>query len=364
MKILLVDDSKSARYALRLQLQRYGMAVETEDAAETALERVRDTPPDAIFMDHTMPGMNGFEALDILKSTPATKHIPVVMCTSNEDSEFIAQARKKGAVDILSKSTAPEKLEALLERLQVAVTAPAPAAAVAESGPAYQPALPEADGTVPTQEQLAEGVLARVRPLLDQHAKTLAADLVARTDERLDMRVRTAIGPIVDELSDRLSAELFAKTDEKLISRLGEEADRLQKNFIKAQSEQAQLTTNRLINEILPQVVRQQLEHEQQNIAHMVQDLIDGSLDSLVEEPAFIRRVLGNFEAAATTSAEQIVKRQAQAIAESVASERAGEVADRLMQTSRPDQGPMYLLAGAAALVGVASSAVVFFLLS
>ena len=45
MKILLVDDSKSARYALRLQLQRHGVEVETADSAESALEILKGTCP-------------------------------------------------------------------------------------------------------------------------------------------------------------------------------------------------------------------------------------------------------------------------------------------------------------------------------
>jgi CheY-like chemotaxis protein len=121
MKILLVDDSKSARYALRLQLQRHGAVVETADSAEVALERIVANPPDAVFMDHTMPGMNGVEALEILKSAPDTASIPVVICTANEDAVFVDQARSKGAFEILSKAAAPEKLGDLLQRMDGAI---------------------------------------------------------------------------------------------------------------------------------------------------------------------------------------------------------------------------------------------------
>ena len=260
MKILLVDDSKSARYALRLQLQRHGIAVETEDAAESALERIRETPPHAVFMDHTMPGMNGFEALDILKATPATMHIPVVMCTSNEDPQFLAQAKQKGALDILSKSTAPEKLGSILDRVQLAVATPA---LVAEAAPADRPT-----------------------------AATPEATSGSLTEKGLDKRIRTLIEPLMDELARRLTADLIAKKEQELVSRLEEEAERLQKRLIKAQNERAQ------------------------------------------------------------------------EIAETIASERTRVVADRLLRSSRPDSGPMYLLAAGAAFVGVASAAVVFFLLN
>lgn len=336
MNILLVDDSKSARYALRLQLQRYGIEVQTDDAAESALERVRRNPPDAIFMDHTMPGMNGFEALEILKAAPATKHIPVIMCTSSRDPEFIAQAKKKGALDILSKSAAAEKIASLLERLQHAIAEPALA-------PAW------ADGSVP-------GVNTTPEP------QAVAAG--ALTEEQLDKRIRALIAPHIDTLSEHLASDLIARTDEKLVSRMSEEANRLQKHFIKAQSEQAQLTTTRLINEVLPQIVRQQLEEEKRNIAQMAQNLIDASLDALLDEPSFPRRMLDSTEANVNTSSDQLAKRQVEEIAESVATERACEVAERLTRSVVRSTAPMYLLAAGASLIGVGSAAVVFFLLS
>lgn len=331
MKILLVDDSKSARYALRLELQRYGFAVETADTAEAALEHVRKTPPDAVFMDHTMPGMNGFEALDILKATPATRHIPVVMCTSNEDPEFFAQAKQKGALDILSKSMASEKLGSLLDRLQLATAAPA---------------------------QLAE-----VAPARRAASERPQATADSASEKGLDERIRTLIEPFMDELAQRLTADLSATTDRQLSSRLAEEAEQQQKRFSEAQSEHAQPTMNRLVKELLPGVVRQQLEDERQNIAHMVQGLIDTSLDNLGEESGFIRRIVDTVETTATKNAEQYLRRQAGEIAETVASERAGAITDRLLRFSRPASGTIYLLVAGAALVGVISATVVFLLL-
>ena len=182
LKILLVDDSKSARYTLRLQLQQHGMKVETSDAAETALERVRESTPDAIFMDYKMPGMSGFEALDILKASPATAHIPVIMYTSREDPEFLAQAKRKGALDVLPKAAAPEKLGQLLDRLGHVGTSAAGVAVVAGA------ASPQAAESLPG-DRLEERVRTLLEPLMDDRLEALSGNLMTRIDEQLADRL-------------------------------------------------------------------------------------------------------------------------------------------------------------------------------
>ena len=97
MKILLVDDSKSARYALRLQLQRCGAEVETAASAEAAFELLRGNLPDAILMDHMMPGLNGFQATRAITKDEETKHIPVIMCTTSAISSSTPDRRSAAA---------------------------------------------------------------------------------------------------------------------------------------------------------------------------------------------------------------------------------------------------------------------------
>jgi CheY-like chemotaxis protein len=149
MKILLVDDSKSARYALRLQLQKQGAEVEMAESAEAAFEKLKGELPDAILMDHMMPGLNGFEALEVIREDPRTAAIPVIMCTSHEEPEFVATAQKKGVFGILPKSAAPELLPEMMARLQTelsaAVSTPAPTPApapAAEKNAAPPPVAP------------------------------------------------------------------------------------------------------------------------------------------------------------------------------------------------------------------------------
>jgi len=122
---LLVDDSKSARFALRKLLERNGLRVDIAENAEQALGYLNDNRPDVIFMDHLMPGMDGFEAVKILKNQPDTASIPVVMCTSKDGDAYMAEAQAIGAVDILSKPATPGSLEIVLDKVcQAANDAP------------------------------------------------------------------------------------------------------------------------------------------------------------------------------------------------------------------------------------------------
>ncbi|MEA3275034.1 MAG: response regulator [Pseudomonadota bacterium] len=384
MKILLVDDSKSARYALRLQLQRHGATVETADSAESALQRIKEVAPDAVFMDHTMPGMNGFEALDILKSAPTTSTIPVVMCTSNEDPVFISQAHKKGALDILSKSNASDKLPDLLVRLERTITEPAvvqpPATAPTQAPPPAEGPAPvtpaeiadiarnEADRLL--QEQLEERVRVLLDPRLADLRERLTAQVTAATDEadrllqeQMEERLRVSLDPLLADLGERLTAQVAAATEESLMSRLAAETERLQKHVVQAQSEQAQLTANRIVNELLPKAIEQQLAQERPKLAHMVQGLIDASLDGLAEEPQLMAKILESAEASAARNAEELAKRQARDVAETVAAERVGEVTNRLIDSTGSSIRNLYLLVAGSALLGVASATTVYLLL-
>lgn len=114
---LVVDDSKSARYALRKFLEGFNYKVETAESASEAYRILAGLLPEVIFMDHIMPGVDGFEALGAIKSEPRTADIPVVICSSNEGADFTAQAMARGASNVLQKPPHPEQLSSVLASL-------------------------------------------------------------------------------------------------------------------------------------------------------------------------------------------------------------------------------------------------------
>jgi CheY-like chemotaxis protein len=118
-RALIVDDSRSARIILGRILESYEMQVDTAESAEEALEYLRLTRPDVIFLDHLMPGMDGFQAIHAIKSNPETAMIPVMMYTSQEGELYLSQARALGAVGVLPKTVKQLEVSRLLSQLRL-----------------------------------------------------------------------------------------------------------------------------------------------------------------------------------------------------------------------------------------------------
>jgi CheY-like chemotaxis protein len=102
-RALIVDDSRTAQFKLSKTLASYDLAIDTSSSAEGALSYLSYQLPDVIFMDHSMKGMNGLDAVRIIKSNSATATIPVVMYTAQSGELYLSQARAMGAIGVLSK---------------------------------------------------------------------------------------------------------------------------------------------------------------------------------------------------------------------------------------------------------------------
>lgn len=131
---LVVDDSKSARFAMRKFLESFGYLVDTAESAEDAYIYLKKKLPDVMFLDHIMPGTDGFDAIKTLKQNALTAGLPVVLCSSNEGEDFLRQARACGAIDVLQKPPSPEQIRNVLDNLK-RLQESAPPAVVAPAAP-------------------------------------------------------------------------------------------------------------------------------------------------------------------------------------------------------------------------------------
>lgn len=117
-KALVVDDSRLARIALSKLLQRRNVDVDTVATGTEALNYLRTTRPDVVFMDYMMPDMDGFEATRRIRSLPGETDIPVVMYTAQENEEDRERAEALGIAGFLTKPSGEDSLEEILEALE------------------------------------------------------------------------------------------------------------------------------------------------------------------------------------------------------------------------------------------------------
>jgi len=105
--ILVVDDTPD-NLALMMDLLKDTYKVRLANSGERALKMLAGSPPpDLILLDIMMPGMDGYEVCQQLKSNPATRDIPVVFLTAKTEVEDERRGLEVGAVDYLTKPVSP-----------------------------------------------------------------------------------------------------------------------------------------------------------------------------------------------------------------------------------------------------------------
>lgn len=108
--IMVVDDSQTVRNIMALILNRSGYRSIRVASAMEALQTLTELTPDLIFLDITLPGMDGLDVCKIIKENPRTKQVPVVMLSGNNEVFDKVMGRLAGASDYITKPFEPENI--------------------------------------------------------------------------------------------------------------------------------------------------------------------------------------------------------------------------------------------------------------
>lgn len=117
IKILVVDDSKSIRVFLQDELAKEGYLVLTAEDGKSALEIIKNTPPDLILSDVYMPKMSGIELCEALHDDPLYCKIPFVVMSTENDQSNMQQMTRHGAAAFIIKPFNIEQLLMTLNKL-------------------------------------------------------------------------------------------------------------------------------------------------------------------------------------------------------------------------------------------------------
>jgi len=115
MRILIVDDEPQVAEVLAKSLAREGHRAEVAHSGEEALKLLGSAEPDAVFLDVSMPGMNGLHVLaEVKRRRPS---LPVVVITGNATPEEVDEVKRLGAVDVIEKPAPLTHYQTALRRL-------------------------------------------------------------------------------------------------------------------------------------------------------------------------------------------------------------------------------------------------------
>lgn len=117
LRILVIDDTDSARGAVRAVLSRRGWSVDEAPDVRAALERIHTAPPDAVLLDYLLPDINGIDAINVLHENGL--HAPILALTGHGSEELADQFLRAGAADFLGKDDLSE--QRLVHAIQRAV---------------------------------------------------------------------------------------------------------------------------------------------------------------------------------------------------------------------------------------------------
>lgn len=273
MKVLLVDDSKAARFAMGKLLKNQGLEVETAASGEEALDIIATQTVDIVFMDQSMPGMGGIAATTAITSNEKTAHIPVVLCTGNEGSKLEQMAEEAGAIGVLTKPPQADKLKAVLATINVetvdeetpeeheveVVAAPAidMDAIMAKVAALLSTAQDNISGVKQEMEkkfvELVESGDKKLRPIQDS-LKKLDGRIVSQVKEQISM----------DAGNTRIQLEALRQQVETALEDTKELEGKLREDVISQADSRLERLVDKRLNELKDGIARKQEETEVQ----------------------------------------------------------------------------------------------------
>lgn len=115
--ILIIDDDRSVRRALRLVLESHGFdCKEADDGLKGLALLDRGLSVDVILSDYHMPGLDGVNFLKALAYRANGQKVPVILLSGNLTKKIEGIAKQTGAFDVITKPYDPERLLTLISR--------------------------------------------------------------------------------------------------------------------------------------------------------------------------------------------------------------------------------------------------------
>jgi CheY-like chemotaxis protein len=116
-RLLVVDDNKDAAESMSMLLQMWGHEVAYAYDGPSALETARQWQPEAVILDIGLPGMDGYEVAERLRTLPRGKDAVLIAITGYGQDDDRRRSRRAGIDHHLVKPVAPDALRTLIDSI-------------------------------------------------------------------------------------------------------------------------------------------------------------------------------------------------------------------------------------------------------
>ena len=114
IKVMMIDDSNTIRKSAEIFLKPFGCQVILAEDGFEAMAKIVENQPDIIFVDITMPRLDGYQTCRLIKNNPIYQSTPVVMLSSKDGLFDKARGRMAGSNDYLTKPFTAEGLLSII----------------------------------------------------------------------------------------------------------------------------------------------------------------------------------------------------------------------------------------------------------
>jgi CheY-like chemotaxis protein len=379
----LVDDSKSARIVLSRLLKKNGFdEVEMAESGEEALEHLKTSTPDAIFVDFLMDGMDGLETITEIKKDPRFSATPVVMCTANEGDEYVRAAVDHGALGILAKPPTDQSLGEIIDMIEEhqrevaandeaeSVSAPAEAEVVVVEQ--SQPVAASVTGVdeASIRRIAAEVAEQKMGDIAALRAEQVAGELISR---QLGERVETSVKAYLDEnleslvtrqVEQRLSRIEIPKIDtDDLRSQVVQEVNSDLEEFVRQLNQ-------RTVEGLIEASIHEQISEVANDFAQRLSDTEQRIMQQVPEKNEMIDHIRVVTEGSMEAHVQETATQVAQEVSNSVATETVETLLDQHLahqaivqsQSQSKSRSPLGLIFGLVILAAAGVGAYLYFL--
>ncbi len=115
--LIFCEDDPTIQKLIRVALRASSHVVHIAPDGNEGLRLIERERPHVVFTDVSMPGLDGLQLCDILKSRPDLAHIPIILLTASIQRVQVEEAYRHGVVDCFTKPFSPADLRAKVAKL-------------------------------------------------------------------------------------------------------------------------------------------------------------------------------------------------------------------------------------------------------